>query len=138
MVASGDVVALIPPNAEMNALAGGEQSQEWVTMWVAQVCAEDGAEEVAAWTAELIKMGVRSKRRLANITPVDQLTAIGINQMAAVSLVQQAQRVHGVAVASVVDGVEDAGPGGPSSSWGLEGNDCLPFLLHPSTTMGGG
>jgi len=123
MVASGAVVALIPPNAEMNALAGGEQSQEWVTMWVAQVCAEDGAEEVAAWTAELIKMGVRSKRRLANITSVDQLTAIGINQMAAVSLVQQAQRVHGVAVASVVDGVEDAGSGGSSSSWGLEGKD---------------
>ena len=78
MVAPGAVVALIPPNAEMNALAAGEQSQEWVTMWGAQVCADDGAEEVAAWTAELIKMGVRSKRRLANVTSVDQLTAIGI------------------------------------------------------------
>ena len=29
MVASGAVVALIPPNAEMNALAGEEQGQEW-------------------------------------------------------------------------------------------------------------
>ena len=101
------VVALIPPSQAMLVVGESDATGLWLKAWIANVCEEESEEEREQYYNVLWTNAYRSKRRLKNMNDIDRVTALGIPYVVSEIMVQQAQRMHGVAV--VMGGVIQQG-----------------------------
>ena len=86
MVAMGAVALISSPAL---AAVNNQQTAEWVEEWVKAVCEEDGPEDAGKYAGVVVGLGIRSKRRLAQLD-LEELVAAGVPRVSARALVAQA------------------------------------------------
>ena len=73
MVAIGAMALITSPAL---AAIDNPQSEEWVREWVKAVCAEDGPEDAEKYAGVVVDLGIKSRRRLAQLE-LSELTEEG-------------------------------------------------------------
>ena len=102
------------------------QSEEWVREWVLAVCQEDGPGEAKKYAEAVVGMGVRSKRRLAQLD-MDDLLAASVPRVAAKALVAQAAaQVAPPASAAALSFGGGAGTTPPAVAWSAKDIEDFP------------
>ena len=108
MVAMG-VIGLISSPALL--AVENQQSDVWVREWVKAVCVEDGPEDAEKYAEIVVDLGVKSRRRLAQLE-YDELLEEGVPRLTARALMAQAEAQFAKpALAGALFGDEGAGGG---------------------------
>ena len=106
-----------------------KQSDVWVTEWVKTVCVEDGPGDAEKYAGIVVGLGVKSRRRLAQLQ-YDELIDEGVPRLTARALMAQAEAQFALpASAGALFGDEGTGAGGGAAAvaaWSLKGIEDFP------------